>query len=270
MNEHELILMSVCDCRRSDLYVDPQPLTPKQQQLVQTACQRRQAGEPLQYILGRTDFMGLSLAVDERVFIPRPETELLVEAALDRLRLKDRIFVNILDLGSGSGNIAVSLAYFFPEAEVTAVDLDRSALNVAAFNARQHGLDERIFFVHSAAQEFLETSFRQGRKFDMIISNPPYIAQDQIGALPLEVQKEPVVALDGGKDGLEIIRCIISQAGSVITAGGWLGMEIGDGQAASVERLLRQQRIFQRISFIKDYCQTERIVLAQTKGSNQE
>lgn len=261
MTEQELMLTSVLECERIDLYVDRKALSLEQTERLKKLRGRREKGEPLQYILGSCEFMGLQFKVDSRVFIPRPETELLVEAALEKINL---FFlhktVKILDLGTGSGNIAVSLAKFVKDCEVTAVDISPEAIDAARENAKNQHVDHKIHFISADMLTFLQQSKIQNT-FDIIISNPPYIPVNQLDQLPREVQHEPRRALDGGRDGLDFYREILAHGISCATLGGFLCFEIGDGQWMNLEKLCSSYALFAKIEFQKDYTQMERILI---------
>ena len=189
-------------------------------------CERRAAGEPLAYITGRKEFFGLDLRVDPRVLVPRPDTETLVEWALEVVR--DRPAPRIIDLGTGSGAIALAIKRQRPDAQITATDSSASALEVAAANARDLDVDTA----------FRRASWLAGidQRFDLIVSNPPYIAtrDEHLAALA----HEPQGALVAGPDGLDALRAIIGQAPARLVAGGWLLLEHGYDQADAVRALL--------------------------------
>lgn len=189
---------------------------------------RRRAGEPVAYILGRKEFYGLELAVDPAVLIPRPETELLVDLALQRE------FSSVVDLGTGSGAIALALKRHRPGARVVAVEASAAALAVARRNAARHDLD--IDFRHGRWFEPLA-----GERFDLIVANPPYVAEHD-PHLP-DLGFEPRAALVAGKDGLDAIREIVSAAPRYLCGGGWLLLEHGMGQERAVCELFRQARL---------------------------
>ena len=189
MTEVEQMLTAVLHCSRTELYVCPPALSLEQQALLDEMQARRAGGEPLQYILGFCEFMGLRLKVDARVLIPRPETELLVERAVDILRRRSGP-QRILDIGTGSGNIAIALARFLDDAHVSAIDVSEAALHLARENAQVHGVSSKIdFFQMDFFQMNSSDPFTQ--KFDAIIANPPYIRSGQIPLLPKDVQQEP-------------------------------------------------------------------------------
>ncbi|MCA9399179.1 MAG: peptide chain release factor N(5)-glutamine methyltransferase [Candidatus Omnitrophica bacterium] len=262
MNETEQMLTVILNCRRDELHLNKLFLTQSQQQTFDTMKKRRKAGEPLQYILGNCDFMGTLLKVDPRVLIPRPETEILVEKIQTQWRARKEEPLHILDLGTGSGNIAIVLAKYFINASVTALDKSADALALAEENARDHKLTERIRFICGDMQNFLNRQMNPDEKFDMIVSNPPYIRTKDMNTLPDDVKQEPVMALDGGADGLEFYRMIISQAGDFLNPNGMIYFEIGDGQFPAVQRMFQDTNNFDNVAVIKDYRETDRIVVA--------
>jgi release factor glutamine methyltransferase len=251
MSEDEIILTHVLDCSRIDLHLNKPVLTPKQQQRFDEYVARRKAGEPLQYILGVAHFYGLEFKVNPAVLVPRPETEILVEEALRRFKGS-----SILDIGTGSGNIAVTLAKHIPQARVTAIDISEDALAVARENARAHGVADRIDFVRA---DILQ-GFASGQAFDMVVSNPPYIPSEQIASLPADVQKEPRMALDGGEDGLKFCQMLIKSSPPLLRKGGCLMMEFGDGQGFALRALCEQTRAFSHIEILHDLNGKERIL----------
>jgi len=244
MTEKELILTTVKQCRRVDLYIDPLPLTPEQQFHLKEIHSRRQQGEPIQYILGSCEFLGIPLRVDSRVLVPRPETELLVETAVNLIREFKKTPARVLDLGTGSGNIAISLAKMVDSIDVTAVDISAEALALAKENAGDNGVLSKIKFVESDLFMNLKNHLLKNQLFDIIVSNPPYILTSQISELPSDVQHEPLLALDGGADGLKFYRRILAEAPAFLKAGGKIVWEIGDNQAESIcELILRNRKL---------------------------
>ena len=267
MTEKELMLTALLDCERVDLYVDPPRLSPEQGRKFSAMQDRRRNHEPLQYIVGECEFYGLRFKVDRRVLIPRPETEILVEKILEMMAreasfVKREAQLRILDLGTGSGNIAVTLAKFLAGAAVMAVDISRDALDLAGENARRHQVADRIRFVQADMLGFLMSSDASEGPFDIIASNPPYIKSKDMESLPPDVQQEPCVALDGGDDGLRFYRTMISRAGRFLREGGHLIAEIGDGQRDAVASLF-EQSCFSSVDFILDYVKTPRILIAK-------
>lgn len=268
MTEHEQMLMSVRDCRRVDLFVDSKPLTPSQEDFLQRMKNRRDTGEPLQYIIGHCEFMGIKIFVDPRVLIPRPETELLAAIAIDHLkRCAPRKLLHILDLGTGSGNIAIALAQNIENGRVMTVDISPQALELAKENARFNQVDHKIDFDCEDMNIFLQRWPDTNAPFDLIISNPPYIAHAKIPQLPADVRQEPWLALDGGEDGLDFYRTIIAGAYRLLADHGFLCMEIGDGQADAIQKIFENHPLhpYDQIGFKEDDAMTKRIVIAQRK-----
>jgi release factor glutamine methyltransferase len=216
---------------------------------------RRQKGEPVAYILSRKEFWALLLEVNDRVLVPRPDTELACAAGRENQGLR------ILEIGTGSGAIAVALATELQSAWIVATDISRDALAVAARNARRHGVEEKISFVlGDIFAPFLGY-------FDIIVSNPPYISDSEFGDLPREVrQYEPSVALIGGREGTDLHRRLIEQGASYLRKGGSLVMEIGAGQRPSIEGMLRASPDYEAVGFRKDYGGLDRVVQARRKG----
>ena len=215
---------------------------------------RREKRDPMQYILGSTGFMGLDFHVEPGVLCPRPDTEILCEEALKRLAPGARV----LDIGTGSGALAVSIAKLGKDVHVTAVDVSDTALRVASGNAESNGVHVR--FVKSDCFAALA-----GERFDMIVSNPPYIDREEMAQLMPEVQMEPELALFGGEDGLDFYRRISREAGAYLHAGGCLLFEIGWKQKDAVCDLLREH-IGEPFA-LKDYGDNWRVVGAQMNVS---
>jgi release factor glutamine methyltransferase len=261
MNETELIKTSVLNCRRIDLYVDAVVPTVEQEEAIRCIRERRREGEPLQYILGETDFMGMAFHVNPQVLIPRPETEILVETALSLVPRGGGTF-RILDLGTGSGNIAVSCAALLDDALVDSVDIFPEALEVASGNARKHRMDRKIRFVHSDMRLFLSAAAAR-EPYDMILSNPPYVSSGDLDTLPADVRREPRAALDGGEDGMAFLKDILSLGPAVLKPGAFLLLEIGDGHSKSLEKYLENNSQFCEYEFKKDYSGVARILVAR-------
>ena len=231
-------------------------LTDKQYEDIMKATERRCKGESLDNIFGYTEFYGLRFDVNKKVLTPRMETEILVEQVLKAQ--KNYKNATILDLGTGSGAIAISIAKNC-DAQVTAIDVSKSALITAENNAKKN--DVKIEFLHSNLFEDL----KRKRKFDIIVSNPPYIPTADIEKLDKNVKEcDPILALDGGEDGLDFYRDITLAATSRLNAGGMLFYEIGKGQASAVRKIMRENG-FEEIKTIKDYSKIERIVCGKYK-----
>jgi len=259
VNEAELVLTHVLNCDRLSLYLNKdRELDKDKSALVSSILKRRQTCEPLQYILGSTEFMGLKFMVDKRSLIPRPETEILVEKAIKiaaSLARSTGKRIEILDIGTGSGCIAVSLAKNAKNCKITATDISPQALELSRKNAQ----------LHQAQIEFIQSdlfSSLSGRRFDMIISNPPYIPTPELKGLAREISFEPVLALDGGQDGLDYYRRIVSQAHRYLKRRGFLIMEIGFGQAGQIENMLKKSGKFEIIEIISDYNNIERVMVS--------
>lgn len=252
----EILLAYVLGLKRIDLYIRyDQPLIRDELARFKAAIRRRVRREPVAYIVGEKEFWSLPLAVTPDVLIPRPETECLVEAALALLapaKGEDAGHaVSILELGTGSGALALALAAERRTAFIAASDRSEKALAVARTNARRLGMEERIHF-------FLGDWFsclRSGRAcFDLILSNPPYIPSAEIDGLQPEVSRyEPRAALDGGADGLSAIRAIIGQASDYLRPGGHLLLEIGHDQSAAIESIACGSGAYAEWTFVRDY-----------------
>lgn len=213
-------------------------------------------GYPLQYITNHQEFMKLNFFVNESVLIPRQDTEILVEEVIELA--KGREGVKILDLCTGSGVIGISIAKYLPNAKVTLTDISKEALQVAKINAEKNKVE-----VAMIESDLFERISKDG--FDIIVSNPPYIETDVIRTLDKQVQKEPILALDGGKDGLEIYRRIVKQAYEYIHQDGYLCLEIGYNQKETVTNLLRQTDKYTDIISKKDLASQDRIIIAKRK-----
>ena len=234
------------------------PLTALQTEAFNAHLQQRLRGVPVQYIIGEQEFFGLPFHVTRDVLIPRPETEHLVEAAI--ARLKDLPAPRILDVGTGSGAIAVALAHSLPTAEVVALDISAAALAVATQNAKQNGVAVRVRVVESDLVAAVAHE-----RFDAIVSNPPYVANSERKSLPAEVREyEPAQALFAGPTGLEVYRRLIPDALPLLVSGGWLMMEIGLGQRDAVGALL-QDADWDGMEFIADLQSIPRVVIVRKR-----
>lgn len=218
---------------------------------------------PLQYIIGKEKFLGMDFLVNENVFIPRPETEILVNTALEIINAAQakKAPVRILDLCTGSGNIAISIAKGLTKSaadyKIFASDISDKALEVAMQNACLNGASDGISFIKSDL--FKDIAGR----YDMIVSNPPYIARCELKTLPKEVLKEPVLALDGGEDGLDFYRKIFLEAPAYLMNGGYCIMEIGFGQRAAIKEMIEGFKGFNLIDVKEDQYLIDRVIVAQ-------
>ena len=252
-----VLLCHVLRRDRAFLYAHgEEAVEPEQESRYLELIARRCAGEPLQYITGHQEFMSLDFQVNPAVLIPRQDTEILVEEVLGHVRGLRGGTVNILDVGTGSGCIAVSLAHYIPSAFVTAVDISIKALETAAANACVNRVNGRISFLQGS----LFDRVAEETLFDVIVSNPPYIPTWELEHLQREVRDhEPRAALEGGADGLEFYRRITEQAVRHLKPGGLLAFEVGYGQAPEVCGLM--EGVYEAVRTVRDLAGTERVVL---------
>jgi len=257
----EVMLGHVLGLERFELYLQGDHLVREEELAAyHDLTQRRLAGWPLQYLIGQAEFFSLSFQVNPAALIPRPETEILVETVLEHLQGQEPPLA-VADLGTGCGNIAVTLAVHLPQARLWATDISSQALHLAQTNARHHGVDDRMRFIPG---DLFEPLRRLEGSLAAVVSNPPYVPSDQMPGLPAEIRlHEPLIALDGGADGLALIRRLVAQAGPFLAPSGVLALEVGAGQASAVVGLLAQARTFANIQAIKDYNGIERVVLAE-------
>ncbi len=261
MTEIEQMLTSLLSCKRTDLYTKDITFNNGKFNQLLTMLKRRENGEPLQYILGEAEFMGLDFKVDKRVLIPRPETEIITEKAIELS--KNNSISKILDLCTGCGNIAVSLVCSLPNVEVFASDISVSALSLAKKNALRHKMQKKIKFVQSDL--FKAFTKRNSPKFDFIVSNPPYVRNEEIDTLQKEVRREPRIALDAGVDGLDFYRRIINNAALVLKKDGFVLLEIGFGQVQHIKKIVLSSKRFILQEIIKDYRNIDRGILLKLK-----
>ena len=266
----ELLLAQSMRLRREELYLHfHSQIKEGEKEALEAFVRRRVSGEPLQYISGHQEFWSFDFKVDPQVLIPRPETELLVEQALSILVSTPFGKVPlVLELGTGSGAIAISLAKEVKEIFIVATDISREALGLARENALRADVERKIGFVNGDLFNALQSGKEKG-PFDLIVSNPPYVTRSEIGSLAKEVRSEPRIALDGGEDGLDFYRRIISQAPSHLQAEGWLLLELGQGQGARVSALIEEKGGFSKPQIFSDLSGIERVVKVQ-KNPNVE
>jgi release factor glutamine methyltransferase len=256
--EVQCLLQKVLNVSRAYLFAHPEHvLNDEAETSYQALVKRRLSGEPIAYILGEREFFGLNFIVTPATLIPRPETELLVELALER----STDTVRILDMGTGSGAIALAIAYQRPDAEVWACDASTAALSVAKENAQLLGI-ANVNFIKSDWFSALDQ-----QRFDIIVSNPPYIATGDHHLTQGDVRFEPLSALAAGVDGLDDIRRIITQAGAHLCKNGWLLLEHGYDQASLVRDLLQASGLTAVFS-AKDIAGIERCSGGQRSGNN--
>jgi release factor glutamine methyltransferase len=225
----------------------------EENEALQNLLERHLKGEPIAYIIGYKEFYGIGLYVDNRVLIPRPETELLVDKAIEIAR--NRIINTIADIGTGSGAIAIALALNLPSAKIFATDISRQALDLAAINSIKYNLQDELYLLEGDLLEPLSQAV------DLIVANLPYVKETDLGEF--SIKYEPVLALNGGVDGLDQIRRFVLGVKKKLNTGGFFLMEIGSGQAEPVIRLIKQQSPEATIEVFQDYNGIERVILAQ-------
>jgi len=268
--EAELLLAAVLGVGRLDLYLQhDRPLTAEETESFRALVRRRLRREPLQYILGVAHFRELALRVDRRVLIPRPETEVLVGEVLAwaRDRFGGESGPTAIDIGTGSGAIALSLAVEGPFDRVVATDISEGALEVAAENARRAGVAERVEFRRGALWE----AVHEGERFDVVVSNPPYVAESEREELAPEVRDwEPEAALFAPGGGLAILEALIAGAPEHLRPGGLLALEVGYGQAAAVAALIERNGAYSPARIVRDLAGRDRVVLAERAPAPKE
>ncbi|MCU0651666.1 MAG: peptide chain release factor N(5)-glutamine methyltransferase [Candidatus Omnitrophica bacterium] len=263
MNEAELLFSEILKCNRSSLYLNKNLRLNKTKAVeISHVLKRRITGEPIQYILGKTEFMGMEFKVTPDVLIPRPETEILVEVVIKLVNSFSSTHqaLKILDIGTGSGCIAISLAKLLTNVEIYAVDVSEKALQVAKENAKLNKVKINFF-----QNDVLSAISFQPSAFSLIVSNPPYVRAAEINQLQIEVQREPHIALDGGRDGLDFYRDIIKYAARALKNNGYLALEIGFRQLKGIKNIFHKSNKFEIIEVVKDYNYIERVVIAKLK-----
>ncbi|MDY6825887.1 MAG: peptide chain release factor N(5)-glutamine methyltransferase [Bacillota bacterium] len=264
--EAEILLAAFLKMDRLALVLKrDQVLTPEETACFENAVQRRSMGEPAAYIIGEKYFYGRRFMVNKSVLIPRPETELIIEAVKQRLEQRERAGSKELkaaDLGTGSGILAVTMALEFQHLFLWAVDISASALIVARRNASLHGVLERICFSRG---DYFENIHRSGfpSPFDLVVANPPYLNRDNMAMLPVDVKNyEPLEALRGGEDGLDCYRKILTELPAYLNKPGLVFMEIGDGSRNEVEALFRASGLFSYLNWHCDLSGKARVIEA--------
>jgi len=263
MNEADLLFTQALNCNRLSLYLNKDlKLSRDKSYLISSVLKRRIRGEPLEYILGKAEFMGFEFKVTRDVFIPRPETEILVEKAISQLsavscQLSD---INILDLSTGSGCIAISLAKYLPHIKLTATDISHKVIEIAQYNARLNNVINQIKFIRG---DLFDTYDLRLNTYDLIVSNPPYIPNLEINNLQSEIKYEPRIAIDGGVDGLDFYRRIIRDCQDYLKEGGFLIMEMGFGQSMRIKEIFSASEKFKIVEIVKDYNNIERVIVAK-------
>ncbi len=245
----EVLLAKCLGAGHAQLYAHPERrLTADEEALFSSSLRRRAEGEPIAYIVGEKEFWSIPLAVTRNVLIPRPDTEAVVEAVIEIARTGLLRKQRILEIGTGSGAIAIALASELPEASIFAADIAEGALKTAVRNAAASGSGQNISFLCSNLFAPLKA------KFDIVVSNPPYITEEEFLSLPREIRRyEPKGALVAGPKGTEFHEALIRGSLSVLASGGWLVMEIGDGQKKAVEDLFAESGEYEPVRFRRDY-----------------
>ena len=258
--EAEVLLRHVLKIDRATMFRDlDEDVSIEDSGNIASLVKRRTQREPLAYITGAKEFYGLPFVVSEDVLIPRQETELLVDTAIVQAKSLDKSQISIVDVGTGSGAIAVSLALNIPTSSVIAVDISESALTIADDNRRAHGLYSRIKLRRGNLLEPIV------EKIDILVSNPPYIKSDKLTSLQEEVLKEPMVALDGGYDGLELIKKLLFQAVDKMSNPGVILFEIDSDQTPEAVKLSQQYFPSAITTVLKDLSNNERAVLLEIR-----
>lgn len=264
--ESEILLSHVLQMPREKLYVhDKLEIKGGDYARWTSVLNERKRKKPIAYILGRKEFMSMDFWVDDRVLIPRPETELIIERVLSVADGKEDYEWQIVDLGTGSGNLAISLAYYLPESKIWATDISEKALEVARTNAERNGSGNRVNFLRGdwfAATE----GWHLEREVDFVVSNPPYLTYVEMRSLPPDVRYEPEIALDGGEDGLKFYEKIIGDSLRFLKKGGTLFLEIGVRQKDEVVDLINKSGGFCNTKITKDYSGFDRVIEARANG----
>ncbi|MFA5105072.1 MAG: peptide chain release factor N(5)-glutamine methyltransferase [Candidatus Margulisiibacteriota bacterium] len=256
--EAEILLAHALHIKRIQIYtMHDRVLSEEELAAFKQLMLRRIKMEPTAYIIGYRPFMSLDFDVNREVLIPRPETEKLVEEAINIIKGSEKETVSVLDIGTGSGAIAVSIAKYCANTRVWASDISKAAIETAKSNAKKHGVDDRITFFTGD----LFSPIDKNAKFDIIVSNPPYIKTLEIENLQPEITKfEPVRALDGGPDGLAYYRKITAQAPAYLSEKGHLLLEVGAGQADDVVKMIQATGIFAKTKKIQDHNGIDRVI----------
>ena len=260
--EAEVLLRHVLKIDRATMFRDlEENISEDNVTNIASLVKRRIQKEPLAYITGIKEFYGLMFEVSEGVLIPRPETELLVETAITKAKLLKKNEINIVDVGTGSGAIAVSLAVNIPNSNVIAIDLSKSALEIADENRRTHGMYSRIKLRLGNLLEPVTENI------DILVSNPPYIRKDRLHSLQEEVLKEPMLALDGGEDGLRLIAELLTQARERMDSTSIILFEIDSDQGIEASKISKNTFPLGDVSVLKDLNNDDRAVLIELNTS---
>jgi len=275
----EVLLAHVLKIERLEIYLNLDcQLTEKQLSAYDRLIVRRLRREPVAFIIGHKEFMGLKFFLNQDVLIPRPETEILVEEVIEKAQeiQKARSYeswrkspLTIVDLCTGSGNIAISLAKNISSCKIYATDISEGAIQVARENAKFHNVLGKVEFLLGDLFNPLR-NLDPNLAVDFVVSNPPYVKSKDLVLLPPEIKKEPIWALEGGNEGLNFYKCIVPQASRYLVSGGYLIMEIGDDQGKALVHLIKKEKQFYPPRLVKDYAGLDRVVMAQKLKENGE
>lgn len=257
----EILLAEILKCKRLELYLAfDKPLAENEVQVYREAIRKRGLRIPLQYIVGNVEFYGLKLIVNENVLIPRPETELLVEKIINDSDKSNNL--KILDIGVGSGNISLSILKYLPNSKVVAIDISKTALDVANQNAEINSLQDRIEF---RLFDIMNDNLNSLGKFDLIVSNPPYVSENDYESLEPELKNhEPKIALTDNSNGISFYKHIVEASDQLLKKPGKIYFELGIDQSAQVQEYFKQNN-FTNIKITKDYSGIERIICGELK-----
>lgn len=255
----EVLMAHILGQRKTFLYSHPDyELTEEEKWRYEELIARRLLHEPVAYLVEEKEFWSRSFKVDRRVLIPRPETEVLVEVSLELADAFPNDRLKVVDVGTGSGAIGITFAAEVGRSYVLATDISKEALDVAETNACRLGVRERMDFVLCSGLDAVSGTFH------FILSNPPYVPTEEIRHLPAGIKNfEPLIALDGGCEGLELHEKLVREASSRLSRGGWLIMEVGDDGAKRVEKMALESGKYEEVKVIKDYLGQDRVVAAR-------
>jgi release factor glutamine methyltransferase len=255
----EILLAEILKCKRLELYLSfDKPLSDTELNLYREFIKKRGTRVPLQYIIGNVDFYGINLTVNEHVLIPRPETELLIEKIINDVKNSNQL--KILDIGSGSGNIAITLSHHIKNCEVTGIDISEKALQVAKANAEKNPTKSKIDF---KLFDILNDDLKLLGLFDVVVSNPPYVSASDYQSLEPELKNnEPKESLTDNADGLSFYRHITSISRNILNKGGKLYFEIGKDQSFHVKEFMLTEK-FKNVLIVKDYAGFDRIICGE-------
>ncbi len=257
----ELLLADILKCKRLELYLMyDRPLTEKELTEYREYLKRRSTFEPAQYIIGTDEFYGLEFKVSPAVLIPRPETEILVETVINSVSKEDEL--QIMDIGSGSGNISIAIALNLPNAYVTGIEISESAIVVAEENLKKYDLNKRVSFLN---YDILSLNRDEFSDFDIIVSNPPYVSKEDYGKVQKEILNyEPNIAVTDFHDGYKFYREIISLTAQVLKPNGKIFLEIAQGQSKKISEFMKENN-FKEISIVQDYQKIDRVIYGVKK-----